>query len=286
MKIEKAFMTIAASCLEHIQGNEVGVLRSDSESLHQMRVGLRRLRSALDQFRDLLALPEPLMKEIDWLGEQLGPARDWNVMASSTLPTAAPDMPDADAFARLRLAAQQRSVQLQAAAAEALASSRYTRLSLGLARCLRARCWREQLDDAGRSQLKQPAGTWARRMLVHGRHRLLKRGKKLAGASPRARHRVRIAAKKDRYASEFFRSLYPGKQGQRYIRALAGLQDELGWRNDAAVADTLLRELQDSQADLETPATFLRGYLAARQQGGQRRLLKAWKAFSRTRPMA
>lgn len=285
MSIEKAFMAIAGNCLEHIQGNEAGVLRNDGESLHQMRVGLRRLRSALAQFRELLALPEPLMKELDWLGGQLGPARDWDVMAASTLPRAAPAMPDADSFAELRLAAEYKSEEMQAAAAGALASSRYARLSLGLARCLRSRCWREELDDAGRRRLKQPASALARRMLVDGRRRLLKRGKKLAGASARARHRVRIAAKKDRYASEFFRSLYPGKKGQRYIRALAGLQDELGWRNDAAVADGLLRALPDGQAHLETPAAFLRGYLAARQRGGKRQLIKAWKKFSHTRPI-
>jgi inorganic triphosphatase YgiF len=285
LSVEKAFIAIAANCLEHIQGNEVGVQAGDSESLHQMRVGLRRLRAALAQFRDVLALPEPLVKELDWLSSQLGPARDWDVMATSTLPDAAAQMPDPEGFAELRLAAEYRSEEMQAAAAVALASSRYARLSLGLARCLRGRCWREELDDAARKRLKQPAGALARRMLQDGRRRLLKRGRKLDKASARARHRVRIAAKKDRYASEFFRSLYPGKKGRRYIRALAGLQDELGWRNDAAVADGLLRSLPDGQSHLETPAAFLRGYLAARQRGGKRQLIKAWKKFSRARPI-
>ena len=53
--------------------------------------------------------------------------------------------------------------------------------------------------------------------------------------TPEERHRVRIAAKKARYAMEFFQGLYPGGRAKRSVQRLSALQDALGWLNDAAV---------------------------------------------------
>ena len=60
-----------------------------------------------------------------------------------------------------------------------------------------------------------------------------------------ARHRVRIAAKKARYAAEFFRDLLPKKEVKRYIKCLSSVQDRLGHLNDLAVASRLLPELEN-----------------------------------------
>ncbi|MEY8876862.1 MAG: CHAD domain-containing protein, partial [Leptothrix sp. (in: b-proteobacteria)] len=51
MSIEQGFQAIVASCTAQIQGNAAGVMHgSELESVHQMRVGLRRLRCALRLF--------------------------------------------------------------------------------------------------------------------------------------------------------------------------------------------------------------------------------------------
>lgn len=57
----------------------------------------------------------------------------------------------------------------------------------------------------------------------HRHEKLIKRGKRLAHGIPVERHRVRIAAKKARYATEFFHSLYLTKLVDRYIRRLSAL---------------------------------------------------------------
>src|SRR5450830_1606923 len=86
MKVQQAFIDICGNCLEQVSGNQDGVAAgADVESVHQMRVGLRRLRSALGMFKSLLALPDALKSELGWLGGALGEARDGDVLAGNTL---------------------------------------------------------------------------------------------------------------------------------------------------------------------------------------------------------
>jgi CHAD domain-containing protein len=110
--------------------------------------------------------------------------------------------------------------------------------------------------------------------------KLKKRGKRLREGAPQARHRVRIAAKKVRYATEFFQSLYPAKWVRPFVEALTTLQDALGWLNDAAVAEGLLRHLARSNPDVAHSAGFVRGYLAVRTKRDVRKLGKLWQQFT------
>ncbi|CDG84652.1 CYTH and CHAD domain-containing protein [Janthinobacterium agaricidamnosum] len=281
MSVEQVFKAIVFNCLQQIQGNQPGVARGgDVESLHQMRVGLRRLRSALGMFKDLLSLPANLQQELDWLGAELGAARDWDVLAESTLPSLAQEWADGAVLADVRQAALDTTQQKHALASSAVASQRYTRLMLELVRWLQACGWRDGLHNGARKRLKRHVPRFARQTLLQDQRRLLKRGKRLPDATPEVRHRVRIAAKKSRYATEFFASLYPAGQVQPYVRELSALQDELGWLNDVAVADRLLRELPDGQPQLQAEAAFVRGYLAARSSADVRKMSKVWKRFS------
>ncbi|MGB7541701.1 MAG: CHAD domain-containing protein, partial [Burkholderiales bacterium] len=84
----EAFVAISFGCLDHLNANRDGTLAgSDVEYLHQMRVGLRRLRSAFSVFSRLLPRPatDPPLAEIRWLSRALGTARDWDVFTAATL---------------------------------------------------------------------------------------------------------------------------------------------------------------------------------------------------------
>lgn len=284
MRIEQAFQNVAANCMMHMQANEAGVTESgDIESLHQMRVGLRRLRAALRLFAPVITLPEPLQQDLDWLAGQLGPARDWDVFTGSTLPGLASALPDDLSIGPLLQAAQAQSERHHATAAEVVGSARYTRLVLLFTRWMLAMGWREQMAPEDGDRLAAPIGGYARRMLLKDQHRLLQRGRHLDGASAAERHRVRIAAKRARYTSEFFASLLPPRRLPRYVRALTALQDILGTLNDARVADRLLADIGAEQAQQESAATYLRGYLAARGAASERPLRKAWRRFKRSK---
>ena len=128
-----------------------------------------------------------------------------------------------------------------------------------------------------RDRLNTPVKKFSSDALSGLQHRLQKRGKKLKGASSRARHRVRIAAKNTRYAIEFFQSLYRSKQVRPFVDVLSMLQDELGRLNDAAVADCLLKELHDRQAHPDQSAGFIRGYLTSRIENDEKKIHRLWK---------
>ncbi|MES2016656.1 MAG: CHAD domain-containing protein [Pseudomonadota bacterium] len=280
MRVEQAFQAVARSCLDQIEGNEAGVARyHDAESLHQMRIGLRRLDAAFKLFRDLLQAPPAIVAELAWLLEQLGPARDWDVFVDSTLPRVTCAMPGHGELDPLRVVALERSGALFAQASAAVASIRFSKLVNALEQWSEQRGWRDDLTARGIEQLHVRVGDFADTVLAQAQQRLLRRGNKLKQADARRRHRVRIAAKRTRYATEFFAALYPGKRVRPYVQALTGLQDELGWLNDAAVATRLLDQASEVDPGVRQGAALVRGYLAACCEQGERTVPKLWKKF-------
>jgi triphosphatase len=278
MTVEQGFEAIIANCLAQIHGNETGVMQgSDPESVHQMRVGLRRLRSALRLFKNVIAVPAALQEELQWLTGELGAARDWEVLSISTLPRISTAAMNGEAAPLQGVAAEVARAKREQAAV-AMKSTRYTKLMLSFAAWMAAREWRAHDGKANR-KLDAPLRKFADEELVHDQHRMIKHGKHLQDADPQTRHKLRIAAKKTRYATEFFQSLYSSKRVGPYVKTLTSLQDELGWLNDAAVAERLLHELQETHPDVGPDAGFARGYLHAQVHGEDHNLQRLWKRF-------
>lgn len=84
----EAFRTIALACLEHFQRNEAGLLAGgEAEFIHQARVALRRLRSALKLFAPVLPTDFIAAYGQSWRTSPApGEARDWDVFREETLP--------------------------------------------------------------------------------------------------------------------------------------------------------------------------------------------------------
>ncbi|MFX1765986.1 CHAD domain-containing protein [Paraburkholderia sp. A1RI-2L] len=282
--VEDAFCTIARNCLDQVAANERGVVSGHGpSSVHQMRVGLRRLRSALGLFGKVIPAPPGLDDELRWIAAELGAARDWEVLAGSTLEHAGanttPDeiLPVREACAQIAASNRQR-------AAAAVESVRYTRLALQLALWLQRGSWRVEMSDEQREAISRPARQFAANVLRRRHSKLIRRGKGLAGLDAHHRHRARIAAKKVRYATEFFASLCARRSVQHYVEALTALQDDLGWRNDAVVADRLLKALPQTSPETAPGASFARGFLASRVAADHRTMKKLWKRFRHCSP--
>ena len=281
MTVEQAFQAIAGNCIAHLQGNEAGVMQGgDPEHVHQMRVGLRRLRSLLKMFEELAPLPAGLDQELRWLGNELGAARDWEVLAGETLSELMHEQNDA-LLPPLQQAAQAQADSNRARAAQAVGSTRYARLLLNLIAWLHGARWQREASPEQRQALSAPVGRFAQRVLKHGERRMKRRARNLAHADAPTRHRLRIAAKRMRYATEFLSSLYPQRQVRPFVRALTGLQDSLGKLNDAAVAVGLLRDLAQRQPAQALAAGYACGLLRAREPGALRKLCKRWKNLRR-----
>ncbi|MGH9807561.1 MAG: CHAD domain-containing protein, partial [Terriglobia bacterium] len=82
MGAAEGFQAIALACLRQVAANQTAVLAADAEGVHQMRIGLRRLRTALALFGDLVdrdAQTEKMKHELKWITNELGPARELDV---------------------------------------------------------------------------------------------------------------------------------------------------------------------------------------------------------------
>ena len=209
MTAEEGFQVVVSNCLMQMQCNEVGVMRGiDPESVHQMRVGMRRLRSALGLYAKWIAFPEALQGELAWLGAELGAARDADVLADSTLARVAEACPMEAEWLRLQQFASTIARAKRQQASSAVVSVRYSSLLLGLVGWLQGSRWQESLGNSLHEALAAPLDKRAKQILARRHKKLLESGKRLKDGTPEERHRARIAAKKVRYATEFFQSLH------------------------------------------------------------------------------
>lgn len=256
MRLEDALQCMGLNCLQQLEANVPGVLKGSVESLHQMRVGLRRLRALLDMFDAIAPLPEAMGESLEWLAGELGAARDWDVLAGSTLPRIA----GLD-VGSLRAIAEARAAELHRTLVQTLYQPRYTQLILQLNGWFHGRGWRDGDDLPKDSPLARRAHAAMTPLLHKAQRRLHTRIGALDENDPAARHRVRIAAKKARYAAEFFHDLLPAGPVKKYVRALSALQDKLGLLNDLAVGGTLLAELETRAPSGDL--SYARGYVTA-----------------------
>ena len=76
------FKMIGGACLKQVIDNEPAIIKGDPEGVHQMRVGLRRLRAAMSLFSALLHDPQTsaIKTELKWLAGELAPAREIEVL--------------------------------------------------------------------------------------------------------------------------------------------------------------------------------------------------------------
>ncbi len=269
MPIAQAFQRIAGECLAQLQGN-VAELGQDPEYLHQARVAVRRLRSALSLFG--VVLPETfadVVKELRWLMGYLGPARDWDIFVTQTLAQIAEQLPDSRALARFQANAAELRDAHRLAALEAILSQRYTTLILTLG--FQLAC---QAEPPGESVT---LGEFATRTLTRQHKHVRRKGQRHAALNTGKRHALRIAAKKLRYAAEFFAGIYPHKRARLYLAALAALQDVLGALNDAAVTQRLLTELPAPRGQA---AGIVSRWTTCSSQVSLQQFHQAWRNFT------
>jgi inorganic triphosphatase YgiF len=268
--------------LRTITAHGLGVLLANTENLqdlheteyvHQARVALRRLRSAqrlLD--RGHQDFPESLASELRWAARLLGDARDWDVIVGETLPKllkAAPAQVNFQLAATLDRARAKRDAAC-VDARTALATARFARLALQL------QAWTMTSPPKGRTLERV-----APRALDRAQRRLFEAARFFAALSAERRHRVRILAKRLRYALDVLSVALPASETERYIAALSDLQDVLGELNDGEVAARVLDRLG---APAET-AAFVREWLAGHsEERAKRAEAQLLALYERARP--
>ncbi len=255
--------------------------RDDIEGVHQLRVGLRRMRSALRVFQSAIPneITGPWAEEMRYLAGQLGPARDLDVFLSEGLGSVAGKLPLPGESALRQVAERQCAAAYETVVAM-LDGDRYGDFKRGFADWLAGAGWeRGSLEDKHRRRLAQIIPRFARRRLNKQLKRVLEQGRSANWKVAGELHQLRIECKKLRYAGEFFNPLFDGMHA--FIDHLKELQDMLGVLNDVAMTRTLLEHLLADTEDAEAHryAAGLIGWRCCEAYHLQDRLRGQWRDF-------
>lgn len=239
---DEALRRIGCACLMQVIRNEPAVLAGIGEGIHQMRVAVRRLRAILSAFSTYLPEDERrvVSDELRWLADALGAARNLDAFESALLAPAHDALGDANGIDALTAVTESRRRAAFVKAGRAVRSTRYTRLLLTQFRWFEGCLWRHGDITTG---LEEPIGDVAEHVLGRRRRVAKRRGKHFAAQSGSERHRLRIALKKLRYASELLSALYEPDNVGRFTKRLKKLQNHLGDVNDVRVAHDIVDEL-------------------------------------------
>jgi inorganic triphosphatase YgiF len=289
MSVEAALQKIGRSCLAQLLRNEPAVLSAEAEGVHQMRVAVRRLRSAVSSLKKFL--PEDDLRwvtgELRWLGGTLGPARNLDVFASELLPAARDRLPDEPGWDDLAATLDRLRRNAYDEIQEAIQSPRYTTSVIRLLGWFESAGRRRDSASDEADPVACPIGRVAPGLLERRRRKTRRRSKGFGRLTPPERHKLRIAVKKLRYTIELSGSLFDNDDLEKYVGSLKRLQSDLGYANDIRVAHEFLIELF-AQTDPRSPAA--RAWVAlleAHDQvlaGEERKLRKHLRQLNKAAP--
>ncbi len=256
------------------------------EPVHQMRVAVRRLRSAIKVFHRAVRCPgvEAANAGLRALAARLAPTRDWDVFVTETAAQVGEVFADDKRFQRLISAAERRRRVCHDELRAYLLSAEFRRLGIELACLAASQEWQVSLGEAEQIELAAPLDEFIGRVLGKRLKRLVQADGDVAHLAPSDLHVIRLRAKRLRYAAEIFAPLYPGKSAQRYIRRLTRLQDQLGTLNDAAVAGSLLADLGANGGSHAYATGLVLGFVGARSRRTREKIDKQWEKFERLTP--
>lgn len=218
----------------------------DIEFIHQARVAVRRMRSALQTFRPVARGPrfDALDDALRTMGHRFGDARDWDVFTTTMFDrigeVTAADEPDHAVLGALRIAAAERRDQAHLALRTYLDAGAFGATTIAVERLVN----RLSRDEGGSATLEKLAPVW----LANQCDRVVQRARRIAVLDQEQRHGLRIEVKRLRYALDLLGTLYEAGLAKDFNGALAGLQDKLGKLNDAVVAGQLMQSLPASDA--------------------------------------
>ncbi len=297
---EAAFRVIARACLRQLVANQPVLLRGDAEAVHQMRVAMRRLRAAISLFAGMLSDRQTaeMKAQLKSLSAELGPAREFDVFIRRVLTPVSQDKPAGTGIAVLAKDLQQKREEAFDRARSAVQSVRFRELMIDVSAWIETGDWTRNADDRASSLRVRPIAALAAAEVNRRWKRILKRGARLKRLDAQRRHKLRIQAKKLRYASEFFAGAFPGKKAKErrvdFLDGLEGLQDALGDLNDIAVHEELTAQIADTKEITgkrragRTKKAFAAGRLSGREEARAISVLKdaqhAYRGFARAKP--
>ncbi|HLY06279.1 MAG TPA: CHAD domain-containing protein [Rhizomicrobium sp.] len=298
INVSDAFRLTLVQCRWHVAANAAVFVDSrEPEAIHQLRVGLRRLRVALISFGGEFRTPqfEAVRLRAKDLAKQLAPARDLDVFVSELLEPVANANGSKEAFAVLRRCAQEARKRAFGDAFAVISGPRLRMFMRDVSDVSDGRGWPfppyQGSVLAGVRAYDVPARTVAERILSDRYKRACKRARHLDRLTADERHALRIELKKLRYAAEFFVPFFDADETRKFLSRLSRMQDVLGAVNDVAVAKNILEKFVASAEsadgvsanEVSFVAGLIYGWHLERAAYTWREAVERWKKFARTR---
>jgi CHAD domain-containing protein len=245
MACDTAFRVVAGRYLRDLTANHEATCRGDPTALHQMRIALTHLRTAILFFSPMIDDPgrARIRLELKWLNSQLGTVRDLDVAIERLKAGNKPRPQDASYYR----AWNEKRAESHRHLARTLRSARYRRLIEGLSGWVESGPWTIKMGKQAGQQRASPIVVYSAGKLTRWREKLLKKSRKLPDMDTKRRHRLRLLNKKLCYSIESFEDLFADKRFSRQQAALKYLrkaQKSLGQLNDDAKGHSLATALR------------------------------------------
>ena len=287
--IPEAAAAMMRSAFAQVLANHAALVQTaHPEAVHQMRVGLRRLRSTLSAFGPVLDVSGAagMLAAAKSLFSRLGDVRDADVFAAETAASFPKDLLDGKLAKVLMEEVARFRERALADAIDLLAGPEFARLTVRWHGWIEDGEWLRDERPVDRLLARRPVGEFAATRLANMHRRLVKRGRRALKGDIDDWHNARIAAKQARYAGAPLLQVLDedGRGARRYSKRLARLQNDLGKFNDMCnVAPFLLRVRETvpehAKADFVEAAAFCSGWSGAEVVRAVSRLGESWKKF-------
>lgn len=255
---EQAIKQIIENTLNHILPNAAAIADSVAEAdhIHQARVGLRRLRSALKHFSNWSAqIDSKWESQLADIFRALGQSRDNDAIQDSVIPLVKQvcdfDFPFPE--------------NVDTNIAGLLSDSKTTQLFLSLFSF-------SYSDQQSKSKLSKQAA----KSLTKLYQKILKDAAQFSSLAVEQQHRTRKRVKQLRYCIDFIAGIYPEKQVQQFLNKLQPIQEYLGFYNDLFVAEHIFEQ----QATEYPQFLFALGWVKAQQPHVAKKAAKKLRALS------
>lgn len=284
----KVAQKVLRECAGQVADNINAVLQlSSTEGPHQLRIGLRRLRSSLQVFKGTTGSPTAthLAREAAWLGQEVGRLRDLDVIVHDLVLPAGIAQPGETGFAALASVLEENCRFIREELRSTLRSQKVHVFLFDLMCFIETGGWLMP-ENAGQPAkpavaIRKTAGTALNKRWAKAR----KRARHLARLSIAERHELRKEIKKLRYAVEFLGPLYPDRKLKPFLKRLKKLQDVFGDMNDAAMVKTELLHGAMSgtdTTDIQRAIGWLIGASTARAELDLQHAQDLWKSLRNT----
>ncbi|ENX04667.1 CYTH and CHAD domain-containing protein [Acinetobacter courvalinii] len=255
---ELAIKQIIENTLNHILPNAAAIADgvAEADHIHQARVGLRRLRSALKHFSNWSAQIDPTWEsQLADIFRALGQSRDNDAIQDSVIPLVKQVCDFEFPFPE----------NVDTNIAELLSDSKTTQLFLSLFSF-------SYSDQQSKSKLSKQAA----KSLTKLYEKILKDAAQFSSLAVEQQHRTRKRVKQLRYCIDFIAGIYPEKQVQQFLNKLQPIQEYLGFYNDLFVAEHIFEQ----QATEYPQFLFALGWVKAQQPHVAKKAAKKLRALS------